>query len=70
MSVGFDPARDYLPLVEFGVLWRSEAPKTLILSFEHVDALAETLPTVRGDMCSGEPGMLVRDWCLPTGCDT
>jgi hypothetical protein len=56
VSVGFYPARDYLPLVEFGVLRRGGGPKTLILSDEQVDALAETLPTLREDMCSGEAG--------------
>ena len=53
VSVGFYPARHYLPLVEFGVLRRAGCPKTLILGDEQVDALAETLPTLRGDMCSG-----------------
>jgi len=53
VSVGFYPARDYLPHVEFGVLRRAGGPKTLILGEEQVDALAETLPTLRGDMCSG-----------------
>ena len=56
MSVGFYPARDYLSLVEFGVLRRAGGPKTLILGDEQVDALAATLPTLRGDLCSGEPG--------------
>jgi len=54
VSVGFYPARDYLRLVEFGVVRRGGAPKTLILSDEQVDALAETLPTLRDDMCIGE----------------
>ena len=51
--VGFYPASVYLLLVEFGVLLRAGGPKTLILCDEHVDALAETLPTLREDMCSG-----------------
>jgi hypothetical protein len=38
------------------VLWKSGSPKTLILSDEQVDALAKSLPTLRGNMCSGEPG--------------
>jgi len=54
VSAGFYPARDYLPLVEFGVLRRGGGPKTLILNDEQVDALAETLPTLREDMCIGE----------------
>jgi len=53
VSVGFYPARDYLPLVVFGVLRRAGGPKTLILSDEQVDALAGTIPTLREDMCSG-----------------
>jgi hypothetical protein len=53
VSVGFYPARDYLTLVEFGVLRRAGGTKKLILSDEQVDALAETLPTLREDMCSG-----------------
>jgi hypothetical protein len=54
VCVGFYPARDYLPLVEFGIVRRGGGPKTLILSHEQVDALAEVLPTLRDDMCSGE----------------
>jgi hypothetical protein len=56
VSVGFYPACDYLPLLEFGVLPRGGGPKTLILNDEQVDVLAETLPTLREDMCSGEAG--------------
>ena len=40
VSVGFYPARDYLPLVEFGVTRRGGGPKTLILSDKQVDELA------------------------------
>ena len=50
VSVDLYAARDYLPLVEFGVLRRAGGPKTLILSDEQVDALAETLPTLREDV--------------------
>ena len=50
VSVGFYPARDYLLLVEVGVLRSGGGPKTLILSDEQVDVLAETLPTLRKDM--------------------
>ena len=59
VSVGFYPARDYLPLVEFGVLRRGGGPKTLILSDEQVDALAETLPTLRRDILLGDAGARV-----------
>jgi hypothetical protein len=50
VPVGFYPARDYQLMVEFGVLRRGGGPKTLILSDEQVDALAETLPTLREEM--------------------
>ena len=53
MSVVFYPARDYLPLVQFGVFRRGGVPKTLILSNEQVDAVAG--PTMLRDaMCIGE----------------
>ena len=52
--VVFYPARDYLPLVEFGVVRRGGGPKTLILSDEQVDALAEALPKRQDDTCCGE----------------
>jgi hypothetical protein len=54
VSVGFYAARDYLPLVEFGVVRRGGGPKTLILSDEQVDALAEALPKRQDDTCCGE----------------
>ena len=54
MSLGFYPARDYLPLVEFEFVRRGGEPKTLILGDEEVDALTEALPTLRDDMCIGE----------------
>jgi hypothetical protein len=54
VSVGFYPARDYLPLVEFGVVRRGGGPKTLILKDKQVDAMAEGLPMLRDAMCSGE----------------
>jgi hypothetical protein len=54
VSVGSYPARDYLPLVEFGVVRRGGGPKNLILSDEQVDAMAEALPNLRYAMCSGE----------------
>ena len=60
VCVGFYPARDYLPLVEFRVVWGGDGPKTLILGDEPMEALAEALPTLRGYMCSGETTVLVR----------
>jgi len=56
VSVGFNPARDNLPLVEFVVHRWVGGPKTLILCDEQVDALVQTLPTLRESMCSGEAG--------------
>jgi hypothetical protein len=51
VSVGFYPARDYQPLVEFGTVRRGGGgSKTIILANEHVDRLAERLPEV-SDMC-------------------
>ena len=60
MCVGVYPARDYLPLVEFVVVRRGGGPKTLTLSDEQVDALAETQPTLRDDMCIAETSAGVR----------
>ena len=60
VSVGFYPARDYLTLVEFGVVRRGGGPKTIILSDEQVDAMAEALPMLWGAMCSGETSVGVR----------
>jgi hypothetical protein len=54
VSVGFYPARDYVPLVVFGFVRRGCGPKNIILSDEQVDELAEVLPTLRDDMCSCE----------------
>ena len=54
MSVGFYPTHDYLPLVEFEVVQRGGGPKTLILSDEQVDAMAEVQPMLRDAMCSVE----------------
>jgi len=54
VSVGFYPAHDYLPLVEYGVIRRGGGPKTPILSDEQVDAMAEGLPMLWDAMCSGE----------------
>jgi hypothetical protein len=46
-------------------------PKTLILSDEQVDELAEALPMLQDAMCSGETcwGSQVREWCLSVGFD-
>ena len=54
VSVGFYPTHDYLPLVEFEVVQRGGGPKTLILSDEQVDAMAEVQPMLRDAMCSVE----------------
>ena len=53
VSVGFYPARDYLPLVEFGVVRRGGGPKTIILRDEQIDAMRDGLPKLSEAMCSG-----------------
>ena len=53
VSVGCYAARDYLPLVEFGVV-RKGGRKKLIHRDGQLGALAEALPTLQDDMCSGE----------------
>ena len=52
MSVGFYPARDYQPLVEFGVVRRGEGAKTIILNDENVYAMDDGLPKLREAICS------------------
>jgi len=42
--------------VEFGVVQRGGGPKTIILSDEHIDAMAVGLSKLRDAICSGEPG--------------
>ena len=54
MYVVFYRVRDYLQLVEFGVVRRGGGPKTIIISDEQVDAMAERLPMLRDAMCCGE----------------
>ena len=53
VSVGFYPARDCLPLVEFGVFRRVCGPNTIILSENPVAAIAEGLPMLRDAVCGG-----------------
>jgi len=50
MSVGYYPARDYQPLVEFGAI-RSGGSNSLILADEQVAAMADCLPAIRDTMC-------------------
>ena len=52
VSVGFYPARDYQPLVEFGAIRRGGS-KYLILSDEQVTTLADCLSAMRDSMCVG-----------------
>ena len=60
VSVGFYPAYDYLPLVEFVVVRSGVVPKTLILCDEQVDAMAEAMPTLRDAICSGDKSVECR----------
>ena len=50
VSVGFYPARDYLPLVEFGVI-RSCGSRAIILTVEQVYTLAQCLLAFADAMC-------------------
>jgi len=52
VSVGFYPALDYQPLVEFGAIRRGGS-KSLILTDEQVATLADCLPALRDSMCVG-----------------
>jgi hypothetical protein len=52
-SVVFCPARDYQPLVEFGVVRRGGGTKTIILNDKHVYVLAESLAKLLDAVCSG-----------------
>jgi len=52
VSVGFYPARDYQPLVEFGAI-RRDGSKSLILTNEQVATLADCPPAIRDSMCVG-----------------
>ena len=61
MSIGFYRARDYLRLAEFGVARRDGGPKTLILSYEQLEAMEVGLPMLRDAMCSGETSVGLSD---------
>ena len=50
LSVGFYPARDYQPFVEFGAIRRGGS-KSLILTYEQVATFADCLPAIRDSMC-------------------
>jgi hypothetical protein len=55
VSVGFYPARDYQPLVEFGAVRRGGS-ETIVLADEHVDRLAERLPKLMYETSSSGGG--------------
>jgi len=59
VSVGYYPARDYQPLVEFGAIRRGGS-KSLILSDEQVAALADCLPAIRDSMCVGGDRFVIK----------
>jgi len=59
VSVGFYPARDYQPLVEFGAIRRGVS-KSLILADEQVAALADSLPAIRDSMCVGGDRVVIK----------
>jgi len=56
VSVGFYPARDYLPMVEFGVI-RSCGSEAIILTDEQVYTLAQCLPAVADAIVQGGEGV-------------
>ena len=59
VSVGFYPARDYQPLVEFGAIRRGGS-KSLILADKQVAALADCLPAIRDSMCVGGDRVVIK----------
>jgi len=52
VSVDFYPARDYQPLVEFGVMRRGGSI-SILLTDEHIDTLANCLPKMLVSFCNG-----------------
>jgi len=56
--VGYYPARDYQPLVEFGAI-RNRGSKCL-LSDEKFTALADCLPAIRDSMCVGGDRVVIK----------
>jgi len=59
MSVGFYPARDYQPPVEFGA-FRKGGSKSLILTDEEVAALADCLPAISDSICVGGDRVIIK----------
>jgi len=59
VSVGYVPARDYQPLVEFGAIRRGGS-KCLILSDEQITALADCLPAIRDSICVGGDRVVIK----------
>ena len=62
MSVGFYPARDYQPLVEFGAIRRGGS-KSCILTDEQVASLAHCLPAIRDSICVGGDRVIIKCVC-------
>jgi len=59
VSLGYYPARDYQPLVEFGAIRRGVC-KCLILADKHVAALADCLTSIRDSMCFGGDRVFIK----------
>ena len=59
VSVGFYPARDYQPLVEFCAIQRG-GPKSLNLTDEQFDTLAGRLPAIRDSMLVGVDRFIIK----------
>jgi len=56
VSVGFYPARDYQPLVEFGAIRRGGS-KFILLRDEHIDTLADCLTKVLVSISNAKTGV-------------
>jgi len=59
VSLGYYPARDYQPLVEFGAIRRGGS-NSLIHSDEQITALADFLPAIRDSMCVGGDRVVIK----------
>ena len=59
VSVGFYPARDYQPQMEFGSI-RKGGSNSLILTDDQVATLADCLPANRVSMCVGVDRVIIK----------
>jgi len=59
VSVGYYPARDYQPVVEFGAIRRGGS-KCLILAYEQVASMVACLPSIRDSLCVGGDRVVIK----------